>query len=101
MDKAIVCIIPKEYLPKKYEEEIIDFWETNNIYEKTKSKLVGKPKFYFLDGPPYVTNPPHVGTAWNKTLNDDVIWIKRMQGHEVKDQPGYDCHGYSIEVKVE
>ncbi|MEM3754123.1 MAG: isoleucine--tRNA ligase [Candidatus Bathyarchaeia archaeon] len=101
MDKAIVCIIPKEYLPKKYEEEIIDFWETNNIYEKTKSKLVGKPKFYFLDGPPYVTNPPHVGTAWNKTLKDVVIRFKRMQGYEVKDQPGYDCHGLPIEVKVE
>jgi len=93
--------LPKEYFPQKYEEEIINFWDSNRIYEKTKLKLKGMPKFYFLDGPPYVTNPPHVGTAWNKTLKDVVIRFKRMQGYDVRDQPGYDCHGLPIEVKVE
>jgi isoleucyl-tRNA synthetase len=101
LDKGIVGVVPKDYLPQKYEEEIMNFWELNHIYEKTKSRLIGKPKFYFLDGPPYVTNPPHVGTAWNKTLKDVVMRFKRMQGYDVKDQPGYDCHGLPIEVKVE
>ncbi|MEM2897442.1 MAG: class I tRNA ligase family protein, partial [Candidatus Bathyarchaeia archaeon] len=101
MSARIVGKVPKEYLPQKYEEEIMDFWEFKRVYEKTRSRAIGKPKFYFLDGPPYVTNPPHVGTAWNKTLKDVVIRFKRMQGYDVRDQPGYDCHGLPIEVKVE
>jgi isoleucyl-tRNA synthetase len=49
----------KPYNPREVEEEVLRWWKENNIYEKTKRMGRG-PKFYFLDGPPYVTNPPHV-----------------------------------------
>jgi isoleucyl-tRNA synthetase len=101
LERLIVGKAPKEYLPQLYEEKILEWWEENEIYEKVKNRMKGKPKFYFLDGPPYVTNPPHAGTAWNKILKDAIIRFKRMQGYDVRDQPGYDCHGLPIEVKVE
>ncbi len=44
---------------------------------------------------------PHVGTAWNKTLKDTIIRYRRMNGYNVRDQPGYDCHGLPVEVMVE
>jgi len=99
----IPCVgkIPHTYSPERLEKEIIDWWSKNQIYEKVKQKLQGNTQFYFLDGPPYVTNPPHVGTAWNKILKDTVIRHRRMVGYDVRDQPGYDCHGLPIEVKVE
>jgi len=93
--------ISREYKPSKSEEEILHWWKTSRAYEKTKRKLLKKPKFYFLDGPPFVTNPPHVGTGWNKTLKDVVIRFQRMKGHNVHDQPGYDCHGLPVELMVE
>lgn len=93
--------ISREYKPSKSEEEVLNSWKDNRAYEKTKKKLLKKPKFYFLDGPPFVTNPPHVGTGWNKTLKDVVIRFHRMKGENVHDQPGYDCHGLPIEVMVE
>ncbi|MGQ9543789.1 MAG: isoleucine--tRNA ligase [Candidatus Bathyarchaeia archaeon] len=93
--------IPQTYSPKELEGKILDWWSRNSIYMKVKERLRGKEKFYFLDGPPYVTNPPHVGTAWNKILKDVVIRYYRMRGYDVRDQPGYDCHGLPIEVKVE
>ncbi len=77
------------------------WWEKKSIYRRIRNQGKGRKKFYFLDGPPYVTNPPHVGTAWNKLLKDAVIRYKRMTGLDVRDQPGYDCHGLPIEVKVE
>ena len=92
---------PKKYAVRSVEEEVIRWWDREDIYKKTRSRGRGKKKFYFLDGPPYVTNPPHVGTAWNKLLKDVVIRFKRMKGFDVRDQPGYDCHGLPIEVKVE
>jgi isoleucyl-tRNA synthetase len=47
------------YNPQEVEEQILQWWRKNKIYDKAKSARRG-PKFYFLDGPPYVTNPPHV-----------------------------------------
>ncbi len=93
--------IPHKYSPNILEKKILSWWTKNKIYEKVKQRLQGKSKFYFLDGPPYVTNPPHVGTAWNKILKDTVIRYLNMMDYNVRDQPGYDCHGLPIEVKVE
>ncbi len=91
----------KTYNPDLKEVKLLTWWSEHNIYQKTIKLRYGDKKFYFLDGPPYVTNPPHVGTAWNKFLKDVIIRYKRMRGFNVRDQPGYDCHGLPIEVKVE
>lgn len=101
MTTKIVGKLSREYKPSETEREILQWWKTSRAYEKNKRRLLKKPKFYFLDGPPYVTNEPHVGTAWNKTLKDVVIRFWRMRGYNVRDQPGYDTHGLPIEVQVE
>lgn len=101
MERSIVGKIDKKYSPSVYEHEILKWWDKEGIYERAKRLNEGRKKFYFLDGPPYVTNPPHVGTAWNKILKDVIIRFKKMEGFDVRDQPGYDCHGLPIEVKVE
>ena len=101
MSRGIVGKLIREYKPSKSEEEILRWWKTSRAYEKTKKRSLKKPRFYFVDGPPFVTNPPHVGTGWNKTLKDVVIRFQRMNGHNVHDQPGYDCHGLPVEVMVE
>lgn len=93
--------LSREYNSTSSEEQILRWWKNNGSYQKTKKRLLKGPKFYFLDGPPYVTAAPHVGTAWNKTLKDVVIRFWRMKGYNVRDQPGYDCHGLPIEVMVE
>ncbi|WP_455364133.1 isoleucine--tRNA ligase [[Eubacterium] cellulosolvens] len=101
MADHVVGKVTKNYAPAVFEEEILKFWQGAEIYRKVKTRSEKNEKFYFLDGPPYVTNPPHVGTAWNKILKDVIIRYKRMRGYNVRDQPGYDCHGLPIEVKVE
>ena len=101
MTTGTVGKISREYKPSQSEERILQWWQTSRAYEKTKKKLLKKSKVYFLDGPPFVTNPPHVGTGWNKTLKDVVIRFQRMRGHNVHDQPGYDCHGLPVELMVE
>ena len=93
--------LAREYDPHRFERDVLSWWKTNRTYQKTKKKFLKRPSFYFLDGPPYVTNEPHVGTAWNKTLKDVVIRYWRMRGYNVHDQPGYDTHGLPIEVQVE
>lgn len=77
------------------------FWREKGIVEKALWKKGERGKFFFLDGPPFVTNPIHIGTAWNKILKDAILRYKRMMGSTVWAQPGYDTHGLPIEVMVE
>ncbi len=93
--------VDENYSPVQLEKEIRAQWDRTRIYEKVKkARESGKP-YYFLDGPPYTTGSIHIGTAWNKILKDTYIRFRRMQGFQVRDQPGYDMHGLPIEVKVE
>lgn len=83
------------------EKEIQEFWNSEKAYEKTKELRSEGERFYFVDGPPYTTGSIHLGTAMNKTLKDIMIRYWRMNGYNVRDQPGYDMHGLPIEVQVE
>ena len=92
----------KRYEPHKVEEIVKKYWVENDIYLKVKNWNKGRKKFYFLDGPPYPSsNVIHVGTGWNKVIKDSVLRFWRMNGYDVWDQPGYDCHGLPIELAVE
>jgi len=89
------------YDHKTVEKEILDFWKKDGIYEKSKKANIGCEPFYFCDGPPYATGQIHPGTGWNKTIKDAVCRYNRINGKDVRFQPGYDTHGLPIEVKVE
>ncbi|MCX6815154.1 MAG: isoleucine--tRNA ligase [Candidatus Aenigmarchaeota archaeon] len=90
------------YDPKKIEQEILGYWKRKKIPERiTDFGSSKKPKFYLLDGPPYVNGIPHVGHVKTTTFKD--IWgkFKQMQGYSVWFQPGFDCSGLPIENAVE
>lgn len=92
---------PKEYNPTEREKEIQEWWESEEIYEKVNQSHESDPDWYFLDGPPYVSGTIHLGTARNKLIKDAILRYKTMEGFNVRKQPGWDCHGLPIEVKVE
>jgi isoleucyl-tRNA synthetase len=86
---------------KETESRILQFWEKNKIYQKTKEKNKSGKPFYFLEGPPYTSGKVHIGTAWNKSLKDSLLRYKRMQGFDVWDRSGYDMHGLPTENATE
>jgi len=94
--------LPKQYDPKALEEEVRTLWENEGTYKLVKETRSHGPKFYYLDGPPFPSSDtPHIGTSWNKVLKDTIIRYQRTRGFNVRDQPGYDCHGLPIELAVE
>jgi len=93
--------VDENYSPVQLEKDLRALWERARIYEKVKKAGESGRAYYFLDGPPYTTGSIHIGTAWNKILKDTMIRYRRMQGLNVRDQPGFDMHGLPIEVKVE
>jgi isoleucyl-tRNA synthetase len=94
--------LPKQYDPEAVETEAKVRWERDQTYGLVKKGRSSGKKFYFLDGPPFPSSDtPHIGTSWNKVLKDTVIRYKRSRGFNVRDQPGYDCHGLPIELAIE
>ncbi len=83
------------------ESEVLNLWKKERIYDKIVKRNKGKRSFFYLDGPPYTTGSIHIGHAWGKALRDSIMRYKRMQGFDVRDQPGFDMHGLPIENQVE
>ncbi|MEE1117916.1 isoleucine--tRNA ligase [Methanosphaera sp.] len=86
---------------KALENKIQRFWQEQNIYDKTSKLRENKPRYSFLDGPPYCSGRIHLGTAWNKTIKDAFLRYKSMSGYSLRRQAGWDTHGLPIEHKVE
>jgi isoleucyl-tRNA synthetase len=86
---------------KSREEEVLKYWTEHSIDDSVRKKNSGGKKFYFLDGPPYVTGELAAHHIWVETIKDLVLRYKRYRGLKVHDRAGFDVHGLPTEVKVE
>ena len=60
------------------EPEILEYWRTQDVYNKSKEKSKGSEKFLLHDGPPFANGAPHAGHALNKSCNvggGGISWI--------------------------
>ena len=86
------------------EEEMLQFWQKNDIFEKSVESPAGKePKgeFVFYDGPPFATGLPHYGHILASTIKDAVPRYQTMRGKRVRRKWGWDCHGLPLENIIE
>ncbi|HCM27373.1 MAG: isoleucine--tRNA ligase [Treponema sp. GWB1_62_6] len=91
---------PKVDFPKM-EEDILAFWETNEIFRKSISQREGAPEYVFYDGPPFATGLPHFGHFVPGTIKDIIPRYKTMRGMKVDRRFGWDCHGLPVENLIE
>lgn len=82
------------------ELEILDFWEKENIFQKSLDKNKER-RFTFYDGPPFATGLPHYGHLLAGTIKDVIPRYKTMKGFHVVRRFGWDCHGLPIENEIE
>ncbi len=85
------------------EERILEFWENNNIYEKTQELRKKNSDVYtWLEGPPTANNVPHMGHGLTRTLKDIMLRYQTMKGKYVMPRiGGWDCHGLPVELEIE
>jgi len=84
----------------KMQEEILNFWEKNDTFQKSLNKEEGK-EVVFYDGPPFPTGKPHHGTVLVSFIKDMVARYWTMKGYSVPRVWGWDCHGLPIETQAE
>jgi isoleucyl-tRNA synthetase len=90
----------------KLEEEVLEFWEKNSIFEKSVSQRGDScaehtAEFVFYDGPPFATGLPHFGHFVPNTIKDIIPRYHAMKGKKVERRFGWDCHGLPVENLIE
>ena len=83
------------------EEEILNFWDENKIFEKSLAQTANGEPYVFFDGPPFATGTPHYGHLLASTIKDAIPRYWTMKGYYVRRRWGWDCHGLPIEQLVE
>ncbi|MDR2516051.1 MAG: class I tRNA ligase family protein, partial [Spirochaetaceae bacterium] len=91
---------PRINFPKQ-EEEILAFWEKNDIFGKSIRQRAGAEEYVFYDGPPFATGLPHFGHFVPSTIKDIIPRYQTMKGRKVERRFGWDCHGLPIETLIE
>ncbi len=83
------------------EQEVLDYWKKNKIFEKSIESRPKEKTWTFLDGPPFITGLPHYGTLLSSIPKDVFPRYWTMKGYRVRRVWGWDCHGLPAENKVE
>ncbi len=82
-------------------QEILDFWQTEDIFKKSVSNRDGARPFVFYEGPPSANGLPGIHHVISRTLKDLVCRYKTMKGFQVARKGGWDTHGLPVELGVE
>lgn len=93
-------VSPKLEAPR-LEEEILKFWNTSRIFEKTNEQRQGAPEYVFFEGPPTANGKPGVHHVLARAFKDMFPRYKIMRGYHVVRRGGWDTHGLPVEIEVE
>lgn len=82
-------------------KKILDYWEENDVFERSVNERQGEQSFVFYEGPPSANGMPGIHHVMARTIKDVFCRFKTMQGYQVKRKAGWDTHGLPVELGVE
>ena len=83
------------------EHSILQFWQDEDVFQRSLKNTQDKKPYIFYDGPPFATGLPHHGHLVASTIKDIVPRYWTMQGRYVMRRFGWDCHGLPIEHEID
>jgi isoleucyl-tRNA synthetase len=82
-------------------DEILEFWEKNDIFQKSIDTREGQEPFVFYEGPPSANGMPGIHHVMARTIKDIFCRYRTLKGFQVKRKAGWDTHGLPVELGVE
>ncbi|NNK90019.1 MAG: isoleucine--tRNA ligase [Saprospiraceae bacterium] len=83
------------------DKEILSFWESQNIFEKSVDQRSKDNSYVFYEGPPSANGKPGIHHVMARTVKDLFCRFHTMMGQRVERKGGWDTHGLPIELNVE
>ena len=82
-------------------KQIIDYWNSNKIFEKSINTRPKNKIFPFYEGPPSANGMPGIHHVMARTIKDIFCRYKTLKGYRVYRKGGGDTHGLPVELQVE
>ena len=89
------------YNGPQLEQDILEFWKRESIFEKSIEQSQGKPRFSFCEGPPTANGLPGIHHVLARTFKDIYPRYKTMRGYHAPRKAGWDTHGLPVEHQIE
>lgn len=89
------------YNGPQLETDVLEFWSSENIFERTLEMSEGRPMFTFCEGPPTANGKPGIHHVLARTFKDIYPRYKTMRGYHVPRKAGWDTHGLPVEHEIE
>lgn len=83
------------------EQEVLDHWKKNRVFEKSFEARHNAPDYTFYEGPPTANGKPGIHHVFARTIKDLVCRYQTMRGFQVHRKAGWDTHGLPVEIEVE
>jgi isoleucyl-tRNA synthetase len=85
----------------RLEEEILGWWKSNDIFQRSLDSRQGGPRFVLYDGPPTVNGSPALHHVFTSVFKDLLPRYKAMKGYYTPRIGGWDTHGLPVELEIE
>ncbi len=82
-------------------KEMLQFWEDNDVFEKSLKNREGNKPFVFYEGPPSANGVPGIHHVMARAIKDIVCRYQTLKGNYVSRKAGWDTHGLPVEIGVE
>ncbi len=93
--------LPADRPAAESEAEVLAFWKSAKIFEKSLAKNEDGEPFVFFEGPPTANGMPHQGHVLTRAIKDLFPRYQTMRGRKVERKAGWDTHGLPVEIEVE
>ncbi|MGQ9908918.1 MAG: isoleucine--tRNA ligase [Candidatus Flexifilum sp.] len=91
---------PRVDIPK-LEREVLDFWRSHRIFQRSMEEREGNPPYVTYEGPPTVNGTPGVHHVLARAFKDIFPRYKTMRGYYALRKGGWDTHGLPVELAIE
>ena len=82
-------------------KEMLEKWDTLDVFHKSLKSRKGQPEFVFYEGPPSANGMPGIHHVIARSIKDIFCRYKTMKGFLVNRKAGWDTHGLPVELSVE
>ena len=81
--------------------EIRQYWEEHETFQKSLDNREGNDSFVFFEGPPSANGTPGIHHVMARTIKDIICRYQTLNGKYVVRKAGWDTHGLPVELGVE
>lgn len=82
-------------------QEVLSYWKTNDVFEKSIQEREGCTPYVFFEGPPSANGLPGIHHVMARAIKDIFCRYKTQKGFQVKRKAGWDTHGLPVELGTE